>query len=80
MGHRGNILLLLPPPPQSFARVKLQVTLSLSTLVGTSRSLSEEHLRRSLRTLLTYAHDDPELHHSPFPEQVAGQGHGEPCP
>ncbi|XP_059588313.1 dedicator of cytokinesis protein 6 isoform X4 [Alligator mississippiensis] len=54
----------------SFARVKLQVTLSLSTLVGTSRSLSEEHLRRSLRTLLTYAHDDPELHHSPFPEQV----------
>ncbi|XP_067276937.1 dedicator of cytokinesis protein 7-like isoform X1 [Pseudorasbora parva] len=54
----------------NFARVKMQVTMSLSSLVGTSQTFNEEHLRRSLKTILTYAEDDLELRDSPFPEQV----------
>uniref|UniRef100_A0A8C9VJG7 Dedicator of cytokinesis 6 n=1 Tax=Scleropages formosus TaxID=113540 RepID=A0A8C9VJG7_SCLFO len=54
----------------NFARVKMQVTMSLSSLVGTSQSFNEEHLRRSLKTILTYAEEDVELRDSPFPEQV----------
>ncbi|KTG32958.1 hypothetical protein cypCar_00008644 [Cyprinus carpio] len=54
----------------NFARVKMQVTMSLSSLVGTSMKFNEEHLRRSLKTILTYAEDDLELRDSPFPEQV----------
>ncbi|XP_051569546.1 dedicator of cytokinesis protein 7-like isoform X3 [Myxocyprinus asiaticus] len=54
----------------NFARVKMQVTMSLSSLVGTSQTFNEEHLRRSLKTILTYAKDDLELRDSPFPEQV----------
>lgn len=55
---------------QNFARVKMQVTMSLSSLVGTSQNFNEEYLRRSLKTILTYAEDDLELRDSPFPEQV----------
>ncbi|XP_060040571.1 dedicator of cytokinesis protein 6 isoform X2 [Erinaceus europaeus] len=54
----------------NFARVKMQVTMSLSTLVGTTPSFSEEHLRRSLKTILTYADQDVWLRDSAFPEQV----------
>ncbi|CAM4344958.1 unnamed protein product [Leuciscus chuanchicus] len=54
----------------NFARVKMQVTMSLSSLVGTSQTFNEEHLRRSLKTILTYAEDDLELRDSTFPEQV----------
>uniref|UniRef100_A0A8C5CJV4 Dedicator of cytokinesis protein 7-like n=1 Tax=Gadus morhua TaxID=8049 RepID=A0A8C5CJV4_GADMO len=54
----------------NFARVKMQVTMSLSSLVGTSQSFNEDHLRRSLKTILTYAEEDLELRDSPFPEQV----------
>ncbi|CAL8303287.1 unnamed protein product [Merluccius merluccius] len=54
----------------NFARVKMQVTMSLSSLVGTSQNFNEEHLRRSLKTILTYAEEDHELRDSPFPEQV----------
>jgi hypothetical protein len=56
--------------PQNFARVKLQVTMSLSSLVGTSQSFSEESLRRSLKTILVYAEEDNELQETTFPEQV----------
>uniref|UniRef100_A0A7N8X0U7 Dedicator of cytokinesis protein 7-like n=1 Tax=Mastacembelus armatus TaxID=205130 RepID=A0A7N8X0U7_9TELE len=45
----------------NFARVKMQVTMSLSSLVGTSQNFNEEHLRRSLKTILTYAEEDLEL-------------------
>uniref|UniRef100_A0AAQ6A075 Dedicator of cytokinesis 6 n=1 Tax=Amphiprion ocellaris TaxID=80972 RepID=A0AAQ6A075_AMPOC len=55
---------------QNFARVKMQVTMSLSSLVGTSQNFNEEHLRRSLKTILTYAEEDLELRDTPFPEQV----------
>ena len=55
---------------QNFARVKMQVTMSLSSLVGTSQNFNEEHLRHSLKTILTYAEDDLELRDTPFPEQV----------
>ncbi|MEQ2180899.1 hypothetical protein GOODEAATRI_006034 [Goodea atripinnis] len=55
---------------KNFARVKMQVTMSLSSLVGTSQNFNEEHLRRSLKTILTYAEEDLELRETPFPEQV----------
>lgn len=54
----------------NFARVKMQVTMSLSSLVGTSRTFSEESLRRSLKTILVYAGEDTELQETTFPEQV----------
>uniref|UniRef100_A0A8C9K5G6 Dedicator of cytokinesis 6 n=1 Tax=Panthera tigris altaica TaxID=74533 RepID=A0A8C9K5G6_PANTA len=54
----------------NFARVKMQVTMSLSSLVGTTQSFSEEHLRRSLKTILTYAEEDVGLRDSTFAEQV----------
>ncbi|XP_071439283.1 dedicator of cytokinesis protein 7 [Hetaerina americana] len=54
----------------NFARVKMQVTMSLSSLVGTSQTFSEESLRRSLKTILVYAEEDSELQDTTFPEQV----------
>ncbi|XP_037674595.1 dedicator of cytokinesis protein 6 isoform X3 [Choloepus didactylus] len=54
----------------NFARVKMQVTMSLSSLVGTTQNFSEEHLRRSLKTILTYAEEDVGLRDSNFAEQV----------
>ena len=64
---------------QNFARVKMQVTMSLSSLVGTSQSFNEDHLRRSLKTILTYAEEDLELRDSPFPEQVGRATMGPAC-
>ncbi|XP_064415943.1 dedicator of cytokinesis protein 7 isoform X11 [Latimeria chalumnae] len=54
----------------NFARVKMQVTMSLSSLVGTSQTFNEEFLRRSLKTILTYAEEDFELRETTFPDQV----------
>ncbi|XP_041097982.1 dedicator of cytokinesis protein 7-like isoform X6 [Polyodon spathula] len=54
----------------NFARVKMQVTMSLSSLVGTNQNFSEEFLRRSLKTILTYAEEDLEIRDTTFPEQV----------
>ncbi|KAL8164603.1 UNVERIFIED_CONTAM: Dedicator of cytokinesis protein 7 [Gekko kuhli] len=54
----------------NFARVKMQVTMSLSSLVGTAPNFNEEHLRRSLKTILTYAEEDLELRETTFAEQV----------
>uniref|UniRef100_A0A5F7ZP11 Dedicator of cytokinesis 6 n=1 Tax=Macaca mulatta TaxID=9544 RepID=A0A5F7ZP11_MACMU len=54
----------------NFARVKMQVTMSLSSLVGTTQNFSEEYLRRSLKTILTYAEEDVGLRDSTFAEQV----------
>jgi hypothetical protein len=48
----------------------MQVTMSLSSLVGTSQSFNEEALRRSLKTILVYAEQDTELQDTTFPEQV----------
>lgn len=55
---------------QNFARVKMQVTMSLSSLVGTSATFSEDSLRRSLKTILLYAEQDTDLQDTSFPEQV----------
>ncbi|MGH0129684.1 UNVERIFIED_CONTAM: hypothetical protein FKN15_050581 [Acipenser sinensis] len=55
---------------QNFARVKMQVTMSLSCLVGTSQNFSDEFLRRSLKTILTYAEEDLELRETTFSDQV----------
>ncbi|XP_026681191.1 dedicator of cytokinesis protein 7 isoform X2 [Diaphorina citri] len=54
----------------NFARVKMQVTMSLSSLVGTSQSFNETSLRRSLKTILLYSEQDRELEDTTFPEQV----------
>lgn len=48
----------------------MQVTMSLSSLVGTSSSFSEQSLRKALKTILVYAESDTELQESSFPEQV----------
>lgn len=50
----------------------MQVTMSLSSLVGTSQNFNEEFLRRSLKTILTYAEEDLELRETTFPDQVLG--------
>merc|ERR1719412_997513 len=59
----------------NFARVKMQVTMSLSSLVAeisNNFKFNEEHLRKSLKTILVYAEQDNELSDSfnSFPEQV----------
>ncbi|XP_008560858.1 dedicator of cytokinesis protein 7 [Microplitis demolitor] len=54
----------------NFARVKMQMTTSLSTLVGRGRGPSEGALRRALKTVLVYAERDTELANTSFPEQV----------
>lgn len=54
----------------NFARVKMQVTMSLSSLVGTSQSYSEEALRRALKNILVFAEEDKELRDTTFTEQV----------
>ncbi|XP_029441588.1 dedicator of cytokinesis protein 6 isoform X1 [Rhinatrema bivittatum] len=54
----------------NFARVKMQVTMSLSSLVGMSQTFNEEYLRRSLKTILTYAEEDLGMRDTTFPEQV----------
>lgn len=48
----------------------MQVTMSLSSLVGTFQNFNEEFLRRSLKTILTYAEEDLELRETTFPDQV----------
>lgn len=55
---------------QNFARVKMQVTMSLSSLVGQNQTFNEEYLRKSLKTILVYAEVDTELRSTTFPEQV----------
>ncbi|KAM9330687.1 dedicator of cytokinesis protein 8 [Gastrophryne carolinensis] len=54
----------------NFARVKMQVTMSLASLVGKSQDFNEEHLRRSLRSMLAYAEEDEDMQSTPFPAQV----------
>ncbi|NXB71894.1 DOCK8 protein, partial [Donacobius atricapilla] len=54
----------------NFARVKMQVTMSLASLVGKSPEFNEEFLRRSLRTILAYAEEDKDMQATPFPIQV----------
>uniref|UniRef100_A0A8B9GGV1 Dedicator of cytokinesis 8 n=1 Tax=Amazona collaria TaxID=241587 RepID=A0A8B9GGV1_9PSIT len=54
----------------NFARVKMQMTMSLASLVGKSPEFNEEFLRRSLRTILAYAEEDADMQATPFPIQV----------
>ncbi|XP_072289223.1 dedicator of cytokinesis protein 8 [Eucyclogobius newberryi] len=54
----------------NFSRVKMQVTMSLASLVGQSSDFQEEHLRRSLRTILSYAEEDSEMQNTQLPSQV----------
>jgi len=49
----------------------MQATMSLSWLIGQSTSqFNEIFLRKSLRTILTYADGDTDLQESAFPSQV----------
>lgn len=48
----------------------MQVTMSLSSLVGQNQNFNEEFLRKSLKTILTYAESDYDLQETTFPEQV----------
>ena len=50
----------------------MQITMSMSSLVGVGHSFDEENLRRSLKTVLTYAERDVELEDTSFPAQVSG--------
>uniref|UniRef100_A0A3Q3MR76 Dedicator of cytokinesis 8 n=1 Tax=Labrus bergylta TaxID=56723 RepID=A0A3Q3MR76_9LABR len=54
----------------NFSRVKMQVTMSLASLVGKSSDFQEEYLRRSLRTILAYAEEDGEMQSTQLPSQV----------
>ncbi|KAM9393376.1 dedicator of cytokinesis protein 8 isoform 2-T2 [Pholidichthys leucotaenia] len=54
----------------NFSRVKMQVTMSLASLVGKSSDFQEEYLRRSLRTILAYAEEDTEMQSTQLPSQV----------
>ncbi|MEQ2184599.1 Dedicator of cytokinesis protein 8, partial [Goodea atripinnis] len=54
----------------NFSRVKMQVTMSLASLVGKSSDFQEEYLRRSLRTILAYAEEDAEMQNTLLPSQV----------
>ncbi|XP_030878328.1 dedicator of cytokinesis protein 8-like, partial [Leptonychotes weddellii] len=53
----------------NFARVKMQVIMSLASLVGKAPDFNEEYLRRSLRTILAYAEEDTAMQATPFPTQ-----------
>lgn len=55
---------------QNFSRVKMQVTMSLASLVGKSSDIHEEYLRRSFRTILAYAEEDTEMQSTQLPSQV----------
>uniref|UniRef100_A0A3Q1EPX0 Dedicator of cytokinesis 8 n=1 Tax=Acanthochromis polyacanthus TaxID=80966 RepID=A0A3Q1EPX0_9TELE len=55
---------------KNFSRVKMQVTMSLASLVGKSSDFQEEYLRRSLRTILAYAEEDTEMQNTQLPSQV----------
>ncbi|XP_058491791.1 dedicator of cytokinesis protein 8 isoform X1 [Solea solea] len=54
----------------NFSRVKMQVTMSLASLVGKSSDFQDEYLRRSLRTILAYAGEDTEMQNTQLPSQV----------
>lgn len=60
---------------QNFSRVKMQVTMSLASLVGKSSDFQEEYLRRSLRTILAYAEEDTEMQNTQLPSQVWNKTH-----
>uniref|UniRef100_A0A665X650 Dedicator of cytokinesis 8 n=1 Tax=Echeneis naucrates TaxID=173247 RepID=A0A665X650_ECHNA len=54
----------------NFSRVKMQVTMSLASLVGKSSDFQEEYLRRSLRTILAYAEEDTEMQNTQLPSNL----------
>ncbi|KAL7988712.1 hypothetical protein Chor_007631 [Crotalus horridus] len=64
---------------KNFARVKMQVTMSLASLVGKTSEFNEEYLRRSLRTILAYAEEDLDMQPSLFPGQVEELLHNLNC-
>ncbi|ETE67870.1 Dedicator of cytokinesis protein 8, partial [Ophiophagus hannah] len=63
----------------NFARVKMQVTMSLASLVGKTSEFNEEYLRRSLRTILAYAEEDLEMRSTLLPGQVEELLHNLNC-
>ena len=49
----------------------MQVTMSLSHLVGHNQFFNDDFLRSSLKTILTYADKDLDLQETTFPDQVS---------
>lgn len=54
----------------NFSRIKIQITMSFSQLVATSKTFNETYIRRSLKSILTYALVDDTVINTQFPEQV----------
>ena len=48
----------------------MQITMSMSSLVGVAQNFDEFYLRRSLKTILSYSEKDLELQRTSFPDQV----------
>lgn len=57
----------------SWTRIKIQITMSLSQLVGASLNFNEHNIRRALNSILLYALTDRAVKESQFPEQVKEQ-------
>ncbi|KPM04895.1 dedicator of cytokinesis protein 7-like protein 2 [Sarcoptes scabiei] len=69
----ASIYLLLRQYYQSstnYSRIKIQITMSLSQLVGTSLAFSEINIRNALNNVLRYALNDQTVRETSFPNQV----------
>ncbi|OTF77624.1 dedicator of cytokinesis protein 7-like protein, partial [Euroglyphus maynei] len=69
----ASIYLLLRQYYQSnghYSRIKIQITMSLSQLVGTSLTLNEINIRNALNNILLYALNDDSVRETQFPNQV----------
>lgn len=54
----------------NYSRIKIQITMSLSQLVGTSSTFNEMYIRNALNNILRYAIDDNSVRETQFPNQV----------
>ncbi|KAH7638366.1 dedicator of cytokinesis protein 7-like protein [Dermatophagoides farinae] len=69
----ASIYLLLRQYYQSsghYSRIKIQITMSLSQLVGTSLTFNEINIRNALNNILLYALNDDSVRETQFPNQV----------
>lgn len=54
----------------NFSRIKIQITMSLSQLVGANRTFNEIYIRRSLKSILKYAVMDSTVQDTQFSQQI----------
>ena len=67
IGFHPQNLLAMNNSRTLVVKVVKQILITFDSLLQT---FSEEHLRRSLKTIITYAESDQELRASTFPDQV----------